>query len=122
MKKQYNNRRRPDWDGRFHGPPLQSKTLLDDPGAGSVEFVATYGELAPGAILPLHVHGHTHSDFIISGRAWAQMGKRKVEIEANSATYFPAGVPHGYEVAGEERLCFYSVFPCEKKGQGITTT
>lgn len=122
MKKQYCNRHQIKWTNKLHDTPLQSKILLDSFNAGAQEFVVTYSELKPGQILPMHAHQHSHSDFIISGRVWAQLGKRKVELEPNCATYFPAGVPHTYEVAGKKICRFYSIFPCEKKGQDIITT
>lgn len=100
---------------------IHTKLLLDAQTGGSAEFIVTYTELKPGDTLPMHRHGHPHSDYFISGRAWAQLGLRKVEIEKDCATYFPAGAPHAYEAIGDETVRYYSVFACEKAGQIVKT-
>jgi len=122
MIHQYCDRHHLKWDNDIHGNPLKSMTLLDKAGTASNEFLVTYSELKPGQTIPMHQHQHSHSDFIISGRVWAQLGKRKVELEANCATYFPARVPHAYHAIGNETLRYYSIFPCEQKGQQIIAT
>jgi len=122
MSNQYRDRHQLNWDNKIHDAPLQSLILLDQANTGSREFLVTYSELTPGQAIPMHSHQHSHSDFIISGRVWAQLGKRKVELEANSANYFPAGLPHAYHAVGNEILRFYSIFPCEQNGQDIITT
>jgi quercetin dioxygenase-like cupin family protein len=122
MINQYCDRHQLQWDNRIHSASLQSMVLLDYANSGSKEFLIAYSELIPGQAIPMHCHEHSHSDFIISGHVWAQLGNRKVELEANSATYFPAGTPHAYEAIGNETLCYYSIFPCEQKGQDVITS
>jgi mannose-6-phosphate isomerase-like protein (cupin superfamily) len=123
MMKNYNCIRKVGWDKITAGlnVNLKTKLLLDEKNSGSKEFVVTYSELEPGNSIPMHSHEHAHSDYFISGRVWAQFGCRKVELEVDSATYFPVGIPHAYEAVGHEMLRFYSIYACEEQGQAVQT-
>jgi len=101
--KNYNCIRTVGWNKSIEGTieNFNTKLLLNERNNGSKEFIVTYSELEPGNILPMHSHEHAHSDYFISGRVWAQLGCRKVELEVDSATYFPAGTPHSYEAVGK---------------------
>jgi len=101
---------------------MKRKILLDEESVGCGEFVFGYAELEPGCKLPLHMNAQPQCDYIIQGRAWVQLGRRRVELSRDSATYFPPNVPHSYEVVGNETLCLAYTFACEKKGQRILDT
>jgi len=119
--KQHNCIQETDWkknDDKLYSE-VKSKLLLNGKLGGCREFIVEYSEMEPGAGLPMHCHEHPHSDYIISGRVWAQLGCRRVELEVDSATYFPAGMPHAYEAVGREKLRYYSIYACEKNGQNI---
>lgn len=98
---------------------LRWKNLLDQDICNCSEFVFGYAELAPGASLPLHAHRQAECAYILSGRVWARLGKRRVELEQECATYFPAGMPHAYEVIGNEPLCYVYTYASEKARQPI---
>lgn len=121
--KPYNCIRTTDWIPAQSGPNSQvrSKLLLNEVSGGAKEFTVLYSELEPGAKVPMHCHHHPHSDYFISGRVWAQLGCQRVELEVDSAAYFPAQMPHAYEAVGNETLRYYSIYACEKAGQEIRT-
>ena len=98
---------------------MQRKILIDEVSVGCSEFVFGYAELASGQKLPLHMNVQPQCDYIIQGRAWVQLGKRRVELNQNSAIYFPPNIPHSYEVVSNETLRLVYTFACEKKGQRI---
>lgn len=99
--------------------PLRRKDLLNFETCGCTEFVYGYAELQPGETIPLHLNRQAECDFILSGRAWVRLGKRKVEIREKTGIYFPSGYPHSYEVIGKEPLRFFYAFATEKYGQEI---
>jgi quercetin dioxygenase-like cupin family protein len=101
---------------------MKRKILIDQGSVGCSEFVFGYAELESGQKLPLHINTQSQCDYIIQGRAWVQLGKRRVELNKNSATYFPPNIPHTYEVVGNETLRLVYTFACEKTGQGILNT
>jgi len=86
---------------------------------GCSEFVLGCIKLQPGETLPLHFNAQAECNYILSGRAWARLGRRRVEIAADSATYFPPGKPHAYEVIGNEPFRYVFAFATEKIGQVI---
>jgi len=98
---------------------MKRKILIDQGTVGCNEFVFGYAELEPGQKLPLHINTQPQCDYIIQGRAWVQLGKRRVELKKDSATYFPPNIPHTYEVVGNETLRLVYTFACEKTGQRI---
>ncbi len=111
-----------DWEKATENFNIKTKYLFSENIGDSKEFVLTYTELEPGDTIPMHTHKQAHSDYFISGRVWAQLGCRKVELEKDSATYFPAGMPHAYKAFGHEPLRYYSIYACEKNGQDIQAT
>lgn len=101
---------------------MKRKDLIDKKTVGCSEFVFGYTELEPGHKQILHSNTQAQCDYIIQGRAWVQLGKRRVELGRDSATYFPPDVPHSYEVIGDAPLCLVHTFASEKKGQRILNT
>lgn len=98
---------------------MRKKDLLNQELCGCSEFVFGYAELQYGETLPLHINTQPECNYILSGRTWVRLGKRRVELGADSAAYFPPGKPHSYEVIGKEPLRFVYTFACEKLGQKI---
>jgi quercetin dioxygenase-like cupin family protein len=90
-----------------------------------------YAELDPASVLPLHTHTHTHThthahahalcNYILSGRVWSRLGKRRIELGPDSADFVPGGIPHAYEVIGNEPLRYVYTYACEILGTDVTT-
>ena len=61
--------------------------------------------LEPGQVQP--VHAHTGADkfyFVLNGRGLFTVGDEQRTVEADMVVVAPAGVPHGVENTGNERL------------------
>lgn len=111
-----------DWQ-RSQNPAfgaLRFKTLLDEQTCGCREFVVGYAEVQPGRTLPLHRRNQTEFNLITQGRAWARLGRCRVEVEPMVGTYFQALAPHSYEVIGPEPLGYWYILATEKAGQDLT--
>lgn len=61
--------------------------------------------LEPGQVQT--VHAHTGADkfyFVLNGRGLFTVGDEQRTVDANMLVVAPAGVPHGVENTGDERL------------------
>jgi quercetin dioxygenase-like cupin family protein len=67
--------------------------------------------IEPGGGMPLHTNEVEHEQYVLRGRAKVTIGDEVFEVTADDATFIPAGVPHSYEVIGEERFEFICVVP-----------
>ena len=95
-------------------PGTRSRELLNLANCNSSEFVFGATEIAAGTKQPLHRHHQTRVDYLVSGRAWVRRGKYRVEIGPDSSCYFPANIPHAYEVIGDEPLSLLHTYASEK--------
>jgi quercetin dioxygenase-like cupin family protein len=101
---------------------MQYKRLISPELCGAKEFVAGIAKIEPGATIPFHVHGHSQCDYIISGHAWAKLGKQQIEVLPGCAVYSEPSMPHAYDVVGTEPLVYFYIYACEKKGADILST
>ena len=61
--------------------------------------------LEPGQMQPVHAHsGADKFYFVLNGRGLFTVGDEQRTVEANVVVVAPAGVPHGVENTGSERL------------------
>ncbi len=69
--------------------------------------------MEPGGGIPAHTNSVEHEQYVLRGRAKIGIGDEVFEVEADDVVYVPAGVPHWYEVQGDEPFEFLCVVPNE---------
>lgn len=58
----------------------------------------------PGQILPRHMHEHEHEVFdVLEGSGTMWLDGERVQVQAGSVIFVPAGVEHGFENTSNER-------------------
>lgn len=62
--------------------------------------------LSPGQAIPLHINDCAEAIYVMSGTVSVTRGAGSAEIQAPSAAYFPAGVPHAIAAVGDEPSSF----------------
>ena len=67
--------------------------------------------MQPGGGIPSHTNTVEHEQYVLRGRARVGLGERVVEVKAGDVVFIPAGLPHWYEVQGDERFEFLCVVP-----------
>lgn len=67
--------------------------------------------MEPGGGMPLHTNAVEHEQYVLRGSARIRIGEETFEVSADDVTFIPAGVPHSYEVTGDERFEFICVVP-----------
>ncbi len=67
--------------------------------------------MEPGGGMPLHTNTVEHEQYVLRGRARIQLRDETFEVTVDDVTFIPAGVPHSYEVLGDERFEFICVVP-----------
>lgn len=67
--------------------------------------------MAPGGGIPSHTNTVEHEQYVLRGRARIGIGSDVAEVEPGSVLFIPAGVPHWYEVQGQEQFEFLCVVP-----------
>lgn len=74
---------------------------------GTPNFAMRRFVMGRGGGMPRHTNRVEHEQYVLAGRARIGIGDREYEVEAGSALYIPAGMPHSYEVleAPFEFLC-----------------
>src|SRR5687767_10994837 len=65
----------------------------------------------PGGGMPKHTNTVEHEQYVLRGRARIGLGNDVVEVEEGDVLYIPAGLPHWYEVLGDEPFEFLCVVP-----------
>ena len=67
--------------------------------------------MEPGGGMPLHTNTVEHGQYVLTGHATIRMGDDTVRVMAGDSVHIPAGVPHSYQVEGDERFEFLCVVP-----------
>lgn len=67
--------------------------------------------MEPGGGIPLHTNKVEHEQYVLSGRAKIVIGEETYEVKKDDAVFIPAGVPHSYEVLGQESFEFLCMVP-----------
>jgi quercetin dioxygenase-like cupin family protein len=69
--------------------------------------------MAPGGGIPAHTNTVEHEQYVLRGRATVGIGDETFEVRPGNVLYIPAGVPHWYEVLGNEPFEFLCMVPNE---------
>jgi len=67
--------------------------------------------MEPGGGIPAHTNTVEHEQYVLRGRARIGIGDNVYEVKAEDVLYIPAGVPHWYEVLGDENFEFLCMVP-----------
>ncbi len=67
--------------------------------------------MQPGGGMPLHTNDVEHEQYVLRGRARVTIGEAVHEVKANDVVFIPAGVPHSYDVVGDEPFEFLCAVP-----------
>jgi quercetin dioxygenase-like cupin family protein len=67
--------------------------------------------MEPGGGIPAHTNTVEHEQYVLRGRARIGIGDSVYEVKAEDVLYIPAGVPHWYEVLGDENFEFLCMVP-----------
>jgi mannose-6-phosphate isomerase-like protein (cupin superfamily) len=89
------------------GPPNAGKiTILVDPkNTGETRFCMLIQELAPGAVVPVHLHEREEQIlFFYAGHGKATLDGTELEVSPGTTVYVPRQVWHGITNTGTEPL------------------
>lgn len=67
--------------------------------------------MEPGGGIPSHTNTVEHEQYVLRGRARIGIGDEVFEVKADNVLLIPAGVPHWYEVLGDENFEFLCMVP-----------
>lgn len=67
--------------------------------------------IEPGGSIPAHTNTVEHEQYVLSGRAKIGIGDQIYELEKNDIVFIPSGMPHWYEVVGDEDFEFLCMVP-----------
>ncbi len=67
--------------------------------------------MEPGGGIPAHTNSVEHEQFVLRGRARIGIGDAVYEVKPDDVLFIPAGVPHWYEVQGDENFEFLCMVP-----------
>ncbi|MEQ9617625.1 MAG: cupin domain-containing protein [Deltaproteobacteria bacterium] len=67
--------------------------------------------MEPGGGIPSHTNTVEHEQFVLRGRARIGIGDAVYEVKPDDVLFIPAGVPHWYEVLGDENFEFLCMVP-----------
>jgi quercetin dioxygenase-like cupin family protein len=67
--------------------------------------------MQPGGGIPAHTNTVEHEQYVLRGRAKIGIADEVVEAQPDDAVYIPGGVPHWYQVEGDEPFVFLCIVP-----------
>ncbi len=67
--------------------------------------------MEPGGGIPAHTNTVEHEQYVLRGRARIGIGDEVYEVKSGDVLFIPAGVPHWYEVTGDENFEFLCMVP-----------
>jgi len=67
--------------------------------------------MEPGGGIPSHTNTVEHEQYVLRGRARIGIGDDVYEVKADDVLLIPAGIPHWYEVLGDEKFEFLCMVP-----------
>ncbi len=67
--------------------------------------------MEPGGGIPLHTNTIEHEQFVLRGKAKIGIGSETFDVKTGDVLFIPAGVPHWYEVQGDEPFEFLCIVP-----------
>ncbi|HML95099.1 MAG TPA: cupin domain-containing protein [Thermodesulfobacteriota bacterium] len=87
-----------------------SRQVLIGPGEGP-NFAMRRFIMEPGGGIPAHTNTVEHEQFVLGGSARIGIGDEVFEVGQGDVLFIPAGVPHWYEVTGDESFEFLCMVP-----------
>lgn len=70
--------------------------------------------LEAGGHMPNHTNSVEHEQYVLAGKARVGIGNKVFEAQKDDVIFIPAGVPHWYEVLGDEAYEFLCLVPNEE--------
>ena len=64
-----------------------------------------------GGNMPLHTNSVEHEQYVLSGSATVKIADKVFVAKKDDILFIPAGVPHAYEVLGDEDYEFLCLVP-----------
>ena len=61
--------------------------------------------------VPLHTNSVEHEQYVLKGSAKVVIGEEQTVAKKDDVLFIPAGVPHSYEVVGDEDYEFLCLVP-----------
>ena len=80
------------------------------------EFIFRRYSIQPGSEIPYRTVSLCVSGYVVEGAGIYSYGRYSVELERQSAFFFPPNVPHQIVNNGAETLEFVAVYGCEQSG------
>ena len=87
-----------------------SRQMLVGPEEGP-NFAMRKLVIEPGGGIPAHTSGAEHEQYVLGGKARIGIGDEVYSVEKDDVVFIPAGVPHWYEVEGDEPFEFLCLVP-----------
>ncbi len=87
-----------------------SRQVLISPEEGP-NFAMRKFVMQPGGTIPAHTNTVEHEQYVLGGRAKIGIGDDVYEVEKDDVVFIPGGVPHWYEVKGDEPFEFLCLVP-----------
>jgi quercetin dioxygenase-like cupin family protein len=81
-----------------------------DAASGAASSSTLYLEVPPRHRTPWHTHSAEEVVYVLEGTAEAEVGPRKLRVDAGGLVLIPSGEPHGLENVGEGPLRFLAFF------------
>jgi len=67
--------------------------------------------MQPGGGMPRHTNEVEHEQYVLRGRARVGIGDHVHEVSRDDVVFIPAGIPHWYQVMGDEPFEFLCLVP-----------
>jgi len=64
-----------------------------------------------GGFMPYHTNSVEHEQYVLGGKALVVIGDEEFMAKKDDVLFIPAGVPHSYQVIGEEDYEFLCLVP-----------
>ena len=102
--------------GANYHPGVIYREIFGPAGDICPEFVFRRYSIQCGAEIPYRTVSQTMSGYVVEGAGVFFYGRYGVELERQSAFFFPANVPHKIANRGRQALEFVAVYGCEASG------
>lgn len=100
------------YEGVSGGTKTSRKVLIGSDEAPN--FSMRKFRIEPGGKIPEHKNSVEHEQYVLAGRAMIGIGEDVYQVSRDDIVFIPAGVPHWYEVIGEEPFEFLCSVPNKK--------
>jgi quercetin dioxygenase-like cupin family protein len=84
--------------------------IMVDGSKGSQGIALVRGRIAPGGVLPPHIHDVEEALTVLEGTALSEIGDEVFTLGPGDAVLLPANVPHQLSNNGQEDLIFVTAF------------